>query len=40
MESIGEERALIRAHNKKEKKKWIGHTLEGDSQLRILMERK
>jgi len=40
MERIGEERALICAHNKKEKKKWIGHILEGDSQIRIVVERK
>jgi len=40
MKRIGEERALIRAQNKKEKKKWIGHILEGDSQLRIAIERK
>jgi len=40
MERILEERALIRAHNKEGKRKWIGHTLEGDSRLRIIIERK
>ena len=38
MEGNGEERAL--AHNKTRKRKWIGHTLEGDPLLRIVIERK
>jgi len=37
VERIGGERALIRAHNKK--RKWIEHTLEGDSLLRIVIEK-
>jgi len=38
MERIGEERALINA--RKEKRKWIGRTLEGDSLLRMAIVRK
>ena len=40
MERIGEERALIKAHSKKRKRKWIGRTLEGDSLLRMAIVRK
>jgi len=40
MERIGEERALINALDKKRKRKWIGRTLEGDSLLRMAIERK
>jgi len=40
MERIGEEIALINAHSKKRKRKWIGHTLKGDSLLRMAIERK
>ena len=42
MERIGEERALINAHSKKRKRKWIERTLEGDSLgplLRLAIER-
>ena len=38
MEKIGEEGALINALDKK--RKWIGRTLEGDSLLRMAIERK
>ena len=40
MERIGEERALVNAHRKKRKRKWVGHTLKGDSLLRMVNERK
>jgi len=40
IERIGEERTLINALDKQRKRKWIGRTPEGDSLLRMAIERK
>src|SRR6218665_3232280 len=39
LETIGEERSLIRTI-KTRQKKWIGHTLRGESLLKTVIERK